>query len=88
MHGLRFQAEQMHFNALQWRVVKSAVRKLAEIKVAAQFTVGARQQVQIERSRHSLRVVVGRVQNIRRLDQVHTEQQCTACQMLRAVLKK
>src|SRR6185369_15737125 len=75
-------ADQMHLDALLRRVVKRAVGELVQGEAGAKLAIGACQQVEVERRRHALRVVVGRMQHRRVLDQVGADQERAAAQHL------
>ncbi len=73
-HRLIALADQMHFNALQHRIVEGVVAETGRIKCRAQFQIGSPQHIQVKRRRHALRVVVRRMQSCRLLDQIYTNQ--------------
>src|SRR5207245_1544816 len=82
MYVLIALADEMHFDTLQRRVVKSVMSKIVDPEIGAQFAIGAYQQIAIEGGRHARRVVIRRVQNRRVLDQVRANQQATAAQLI------
>ena len=74
-HGEFAPGLQVHLDARGRRVEKSHVRPVVHGKVAAQHAVDVQQQVLVEGRRHAQRVVVGCLQHVRRLEQVHPDQQ-------------
>jgi len=62
MHGLAAHGSQMHLHASGFVIDSGHVLKLREIEVGIQFAIDARQQIQVEGSGYSQRVVVGRQQ--------------------------
>ena len=71
LNFLFFQTHQMHFDAVQRGVVKSPMGILTEDKIGFQLPVGTGQQIQVESGRHTLCVVVGLVNDVRRFQQIH-----------------
>ncbi len=64
----------MHLDAPERGVVERVVAEAAQVEIAAQLAVDAREQVQVERRGDAARVVVGRVQDVGVLLQVDADQ--------------
>ena len=66
---------QMHFDTMRSFIVSGQVTKITKVKVRAQFTVQAREQIQIECRGDPQRIVVSQLHHRRRLHQVRADQQ-------------
>ena len=62
--NVRVAGDEMHLDAAGERVVERVVREAPQVEVAAELTVDAGQQVEIERRGHALCIVIGRVQHV------------------------
>src|SRR5260370_12784953 len=85
---LVFQTHQMHLDPTLTGIVESIVSKLVQLEVGIQFLVHAHQQVLIELSRHPLRIIIGPVQDVEVLLQIHPDQQAAPLAYLRNLLQK
>src|SRR5579883_1808653 len=73
-HHLVTQGAQMHLDPASLAVIAGLVRKGALIEIAAEFPVDTAQKVQIKRSRHTRRIVIGLDHGFSRLHQVESDQ--------------
>ncbi|MNT48501.1 hypothetical protein D3C72_1852830 [compost metagenome] len=64
------------------------MREAVEVEVGRQLRVRAPQQVEVERRRHALRVVVGRMQPVGVFHEVDADQQAAAAQHARRELQE
>ena len=74
-HGLRPDADEVHFDPAPPFVEKGTVSETIEVEVAAQLAVNAGQEVEVERRRHAPGVVVGRVEDPPVLLEVDADEQ-------------
>src|SRR3989440_3933157 len=74
---LVFQTDQVHLDATLPRIVEGVVPKLAQLEVGVQFLVHAHQQLLIELGGHPLRIIIGPMQDVEVLLQIHTDEQTT-----------
>lgn len=88
MNDLVRQADQVHLDPALTRIVEGVVTKLIYLKVGVQFLVHALQQVQVELCRHPLLIVIGSVQDIEILFQIHSDQQATSLARLCNLLEE
>ena len=72
-HGLRFEADQMHFDAAIRCIPPRVVGKAFQPEVAIEFAVDALQQIQIEGSGDLLPIVVGGQQSANVFREVHSD---------------
>src|SRR3974390_1888147 len=72
---LRSERAQMHFDALCLAVVNRLMLKPAQIKIRAELPVDPRQQIAVERRRHSQGIVVRSNERSNRFHEVRPEQQ-------------
>ena len=80
--ALAFQADQIHFDALGYRVVRRVMGETVQVKTGAQFAIGARQQIFVERRCHTRGVVIRGMQQGRVLYQIDADQKAAAIQHL------
>ena len=57
-HGLTAQGAHMHLHAAGFGIDSGHVFELREIEIGIQFAIDASQQIQVEGSGHSIRVVI------------------------------
>src|SRR5262245_17463018 len=71
--GLGLRADKVHFDAAARRVEHSPMPERGDVEIGPQLAVDAHEEVEIERRRHALGIVVGRHQNRRIFAQVETQ---------------
>ena len=69
---------QMHFDAGKWGIEESDVLPVCRIKIAANQMVDVEQHIEVKRGGDAQRIVVGWLQNVNLLDQIHSNQQTAA----------
>src|SRR5712692_198044 len=74
---LVFQTDQMHLDATLTRIIEGIVPKLAQLEVGVQFLVHAHQQLLIELCCHPLGIIIGTMQDVEVLLQIHSDEQTT-----------
>src|SRR5581483_8600188 len=77
-HLLASAAGEVHFDAMLLAIVEGVMVEHVEPEISVQLAVDARQQVEVEFRRHASSVVVGGVEDLDRLDQVDTDDECRA----------
>lgn len=78
MHRLVSQADQVHFNPALVGIIKGVMSEMLYLEIGFQLLIDAFQQVLIEPGRHTLRVVVGPVQDGTVLLQIDADQLSTS----------
>jgi hypothetical protein len=78
MHRLPVPRPQVHLDALGFRLVARFVMEVAEVEIAIQFAIDARQQVEIECRCHAGGIVIGGQQAVHGLYEIGTQQQAVA----------
>src|SRR5438093_10639104 len=74
VHRLPGERYQVHLDAARSGVVEGIVREAPQVEVSAELAIDAPEQVQVEGRGDALRVVVGGMQNVGVLLQVHPHQ--------------
>src|SRR5271170_6404755 len=74
MHDLRASADEVHFDTAQSLVVRRVVTKCGKIEIGAEFTVGTREDVEVESRRHIFAIVVGAFDDVPLLFQIISNQ--------------
>src|SRR5436305_714636 len=65
----------MHLDPTLTRIIEGIMPKLVQLEVGVEFLVHAHQQVLIELGGHPLRIIIGTVQDVEVLLQIHTDEQ-------------
>src|SRR5450759_4966601 len=65
----------MHFDAMTLAVVEGVMLETVELESGADLAIDAHQQIEIELGGDALGVVIGGVENVRRLDQIGADDQ-------------
>src|SRR6266516_2007862 len=85
---LVFQTHQMHLDPTLTWIIEGIVPKLVQLEVGVQFLVNAHKQVLIELGCHPLRIIIGTVQDVVVLLQIHSDEQTTTLTDLSNLLQK
>ena len=87
--------DEVHLDPPPGAIVEGMVSKGLNIKITCQFVIYSLQEIQIERGSDAAGIIVGRIQDVFILLQVHTNQQratlsgyfCKACQERHGILR-
>ena len=82
--GLRFEADQMHFDAALGRVPSHVMGKAVQPEITLELAIDAREQIQVEGSGHLLPIVVGGKQGSNVLGEVDSHHRSASCPELPA----